>query len=185
MEPFDQTKAAAFQTRMVDILNSSFLALAMSVGHHLDLFDTMAGRDWATSAETAAAAKLQERYVREWLAAMVVGRIVEYNGAGKYRLPPEHSAAISREAGLGNMASRMCFMGTSGRLRKTWLQCSARAAVCRTHDTRGFSISSRSQHRRVRCEPTQCDLASRGRLGGATPSGHRRARRWLWARPRN
>jgi SAM-dependent methyltransferase len=118
MEPFDQTKAAAFQTRMVDILNSSFLALAMSVGHHLDLFDTMAGRDWATSAETAAAAKLQERYVREWLAAMVVGRIVEYNGAGKYRLPPEHSAAISREAGLGNMASRMCFIGHLGQVEE-------------------------------------------------------------------
>jgi hypothetical protein len=33
MQPFDPTKAAAFQTRMVDILNSSFLALAMSVGH--------------------------------------------------------------------------------------------------------------------------------------------------------
>jgi hypothetical protein len=65
MEPFDQTKAAAFQTRMVDILNSSFLALAMSVGHHLGLFDMMAGRDWATSAETAEAARLQERYVRE------------------------------------------------------------------------------------------------------------------------
>ncbi|HEX2500561.1 MAG TPA: class I SAM-dependent methyltransferase [Methylomirabilota bacterium] len=116
MEPFDQTKAAAFQTRMVDILNSSFLALAMSVGHHLGLFDMMAGRDWATSAETAEAARLQERYVREWLAAMVVGRIVEYNGAGKYRLPPEHSAAISREAGLANMANRICFVGYLGQV---------------------------------------------------------------------
>ena len=37
----------------------------------------MAGRDWATTAETARAAGLKERYVREWLAAMVVGRIVE------------------------------------------------------------------------------------------------------------
>jgi hypothetical protein len=82
------------------------------------IFDTMAGRDWATSAETATAAKLQERYVREWLAAMVVGRIVEYNGAGKYRLPPEHSAAISREAGLGNMASRMCFIGHLGQVEE-------------------------------------------------------------------
>jgi SAM-dependent methyltransferase len=116
MQPFDQTKAAAFQTRMVDILNSSFLALAISVGHHLGLFDTMAGRDWATSADTAGAAGLHERYVREWLAAMVVGRIIEYDGAGKYRLPPEHSTAIAREAGLANMANRMCFVGYLGQV---------------------------------------------------------------------
>jgi hypothetical protein len=114
----DATKAAAFQERMVDILNSSFLGLAISVGHHLGLFDMMAGRDWATSAETAQAAGLDERYVREWLAAMVVGRIVEYDRTGKYRLPPEHSAAITREAGLGNMASRMCFVGYLGEVQE-------------------------------------------------------------------
>ena len=114
----DATKAAAFQARMIEVLNSSFLGLAMSVGHHLGLFDVMAGRDWSTSAETATAAGLQERYVREWLAAMVVGRIVEYDGAGKYRLPPEHSAAISREAGLANMARRMCFVGYLGQVEE-------------------------------------------------------------------
>jgi hypothetical protein len=114
----DATKAAAFQERMVDILNSSFLGLAIGVGHHVGLFDIMAGRDWATSAETARAAGLQERYVREWLAAMVVGRIVEYDGAGRYRLPPEHSAAIGREAGLANMASRMCFVGYLGQVEE-------------------------------------------------------------------
>jgi len=117
-QPFDTTKAAAFQARMVEVLNSSFLGLAMSVGHHLGLFDMMAGRDWATSAETAQAAGLEERYVREWLAAMVVGRIVEYDGSGKYRLPPEHSAAITREAGLGNMASRMCYVGYLGEVEE-------------------------------------------------------------------
>jgi SAM-dependent methyltransferase len=114
----DATKAAAFQARMIEVLNSSFLGLAMSLGHHLGLFDTMAGRDWATSAEIALTTGLQERYVREWLAAMVVGHIVEYDGVGKYRLPPEHSAAISREAGLGNMASRMCFIGYLGQVEE-------------------------------------------------------------------
>ena len=114
----DATKAAAFQARMIDVLNSSFLGLAIGVGYHLGLFDMMAGRDWATTAETARAAGLKERYAREWLAAMVVGRIVEYDGVGKYRLPPEHSAAISREAGLGNMASRMCYIGYLGQVEE-------------------------------------------------------------------
>src|SRR5215470_18647118 len=117
-QSFDPQRAAAFQQRMVEILNSSFLALAISIGHHLRLFDTMAGGDWITSPDTARTAGLQERYVREWLAAMVVGRIVEYDGTGQYRLPPEHSAAISREAGLANMASRMCFVGYLGQVEQ-------------------------------------------------------------------
>jgi SAM-dependent methyltransferase len=114
----DPVKAAAFQKRMVDVLNSSFLGLAISVGHHVGLFDMMAGGTWATSAELARTGELHERYVREWLGAMVVGRIVEYDGAGKYRLPPEHSVAISREAGLANMASRMCFIGYIGQVEE-------------------------------------------------------------------
>ena len=114
----DATKAAAFQQRMIDVLNSSFLGLAISVGHHVGLFDVMAGGNWATSAEIARTGDLHERYVREWLGAMVVGRIVEYDGAGKYRLPPEHSVAITREAGLANMASRMCFIGYLGQVEE-------------------------------------------------------------------
>ncbi len=49
---------------------------------------------------------------------MVVGRIVEYDGAGRYRLPAEHSAAIGREAGLANMASRMRFVGYLGQVEE-------------------------------------------------------------------
>lgn len=139
----DTTKVAAFQARMVEILNSSFLGLALGIGHHLGLFDLMAGRDWATSAETAEAAGLEERYVREWLAAMVVGRIVEYDGAGKYRLPPEHSAAITREAGLGNMASRMCFVGYLGEVEEEVVTAFRKGGgVPPTHDIDGFSTSS-------------------------------------------
>jgi hypothetical protein len=43
----DAAKVAAFQERMVDILNWSFLGLAISVGHHVGLFDVMAGGSWA------------------------------------------------------------------------------------------------------------------------------------------
>jgi hypothetical protein len=50
-QSLDTTKATAFQARMVEILNSSFLGLGMGIGHHLGLFDMMAGRDWATSTE--------------------------------------------------------------------------------------------------------------------------------------
>jgi hypothetical protein len=139
----DAAKVAAFQERMVDILNWSFLGLAISVGHHVGLFDVMTGGSWATSAEIARTADLNERYVREWLGAMVVGRIVEYDGAGKYRLPPEHSVAISREARLANMASRMCFIGYLGQVEEDVVTAFRQGGGgFPIHDTLGLSIRS-------------------------------------------
>nr|VFK80494.1 MAG: hypothetical protein BECKSD772D_GA0070982_11208 [Candidatus Kentron sp. SD] len=59
----------------------------------------------STSEEIAQAAGLKERYVREWLAAMVVGRIIDHDPAtGHYYLPSEHAAALTRAAGADNMA---------------------------------------------------------------------------------
>jgi 2-polyprenyl-3-methyl-5-hydroxy-6-metoxy-1,4-benzoquinol methylase len=48
---------------------------------------------------------LNERYVREWLGAMVTGRVVEYDAAKQtYFLPPEHAGTLTRAAGPGNLA---------------------------------------------------------------------------------
>src|ERR1700716_333515 len=71
----DETKAVPdFLPRIVGILNDGMLCLATSLGHQTGLFDTMADGRWATSAEIARRAHLNERYVREWLGAMVTGR---------------------------------------------------------------------------------------------------------------
>jgi hypothetical protein len=69
----DAAKADAFAERMIGMLNSAGLALMISIGHRTGLFDAMAGMALATSAEIAEAAGLNERYVREWLGAMVTG----------------------------------------------------------------------------------------------------------------
>ena len=70
-------------------MNEAALALMVSVGHRTGLFDVMAGMPAATSAGIASRAALDERYVREWLAVMTTGRIVEYDGAtGPSRCPP-------------------------------------------------------------------------------------------------
>ena len=61
---------AEFGERMIRMLNEAALSLMVSVGHRTGLFDVMAAMPAATSAEIAAAAGLDERYVREWLAAM-------------------------------------------------------------------------------------------------------------------
>jgi len=86
-----------------------------SIGHQTGLFDTMAGLPPATSERIAKAAGLQERYVREWLGAMVAGRIVEYDTAEKtYVLPPEHAAFLTRAASPNNLAVTMQFIPLLG-----------------------------------------------------------------------
>jgi hypothetical protein len=81
--------AEEFAERMLRTMNEAALALMVSVGHRTGLFDAMAEMPAATSAEIASAAGLDERYVREWLAVMTTGRIVEHDGeAGPIHCPP-------------------------------------------------------------------------------------------------
>jgi SAM-dependent methyltransferase len=103
---------AEFADRMLRAMNEAALALMVSVGHRTGLFDVMAVMPAATSAEIASRACLDERYVREWLAAMTTGRIVEHDGAaGSYWLPPEHAAWLTRAAGMNNLATGMQYIG--------------------------------------------------------------------------
>jgi 2-polyprenyl-3-methyl-5-hydroxy-6-metoxy-1,4-benzoquinol methylase len=102
---FDQGRASAFADRLVGALNDGALCVMASVGHRTGLFDTMATMTPATSAAIAGQAGLNERYVREWLGAMVTAGVVEFQPeAGAYRLPPEHAACLTRAATPGNLA---------------------------------------------------------------------------------
>lgn len=101
----DAAKREEFAGRMIQVVNDTCLGLMAGVGHQTGLFDTMAGRAPATSAEIAAAAGLDERYVREWLGAMVTGGIVDYRPDRElYVLPAEHAASLTRAAGPDNLA---------------------------------------------------------------------------------
>jgi SAM-dependent methyltransferase len=108
IQPIEQEapdRVGAFAERMLGVLNDACLALMTSVGHRTGLFETMAGREPSTTAEIAGAAGLQERYVREWLGAMVLGGVVEHDPkGGTYALPDEHAACLTRAAGPDNLA---------------------------------------------------------------------------------
>jgi ubiquinone/menaquinone biosynthesis C-methylase UbiE len=94
-----------FSERTLQIINDAALALMMSVGHRTRLFDTMSQLPPSTAACIAQAARLNERYVREWLGAMVTGGIVQYDaGAETYSLPPERAACLTRAASPNNVA---------------------------------------------------------------------------------
>jgi SAM-dependent methyltransferase len=103
--PLDDAKVKAFTQRMVTHLSGAAVALMLDIGRQTGLFETMAGRPPSTSDAIARAAGLNERYVREWLGAMVTGGVVEFEaGTRTYVLPPEHAAVITNGAGARNMA---------------------------------------------------------------------------------
>jgi SAM-dependent methyltransferase len=112
MAEAQDTGSAEFAERMNQMMNEAMLALMVSVGHRTGLFDTMAAMPAATSPEIAARAGLNERYVREWLAAMTTGKIVDHDGtAGTFSLPADHAAWLTRAAGLGNLAIQAQYVG--------------------------------------------------------------------------
>jgi SAM-dependent methyltransferase len=93
---FDRAKAKAFTVLLVRHLEGAAVSIMIEVGRRVGLFEAMATMGAVTSAEIAEKTGLSERYIREWLAAMVCGGIVEYAaGEGSYRLPPEHAAGLT------------------------------------------------------------------------------------------
>jgi 2-polyprenyl-3-methyl-5-hydroxy-6-metoxy-1,4-benzoquinol methylase len=103
--PFDHSRAAAFEERLIDTLNSGALCLMTSVGHRVGLFDAMAELPPADSEAIAARSGLNERYVREWLGAMVAAGVVDYDSRDStYALPREHAAFLTRAATPANLA---------------------------------------------------------------------------------
>src|ERR1700757_1442616 len=113
-----------FAERMLRTMNEAALALMVSVGHRTGLFDVMARMPAATSAEIAARAGLDERYVREWLAAMTTVRIVEHDVAtGRYVLPAEHAAWLTRSAGMQNLGIGMQYIGVMAQVEDQIVEC--------------------------------------------------------------
>jgi 2-polyprenyl-3-methyl-5-hydroxy-6-metoxy-1,4-benzoquinol methylase len=99
--PFDPAKAEAFAGQLMGTLQGGLLSHLVDLGHRTGLFLAAAGGP-GTSAEIAERAGLQERYVREWLAAMAAARIVAYDATtATFVLPPEHAALL---VGDGSMA---------------------------------------------------------------------------------
>jgi ubiquinone/menaquinone biosynthesis C-methylase UbiE len=123
-QELDPTAMAAFGEQIRTVMNNAFTALAVSIGHRSGLFDTMATLLPSTSEQIAAAAGLNERYVREWLGAMVVGRIVRYDPMTRtYTLPPEHAAWLTRAAGPRNLGPRFQFVGLLGGVESGIVAC--------------------------------------------------------------
>ena len=98
-------KSKAFMGQMISIINGGALSLMISIGHKTGLFDIMDGSPPATSDEISKSAKLDERYVREWLSALSCGGILEHDSTAEtFFLPPEHAGLLTRRSGPLNLA---------------------------------------------------------------------------------
>ena len=121
---YDRPKAEAFAGRLLRGLNDGALCLMMSVGHRTGLFDVMSASPPATSAEIASRAGLNERYVREWLGAMVTGGVVDVEPATlRFSLPAEHAASLTRAAGADNMAVFTQYISILGGVEDDIVEC--------------------------------------------------------------
>ncbi|MEM1186539.1 MAG: class I SAM-dependent methyltransferase [Planctomycetota bacterium] len=100
----------AFAGKLLGMLNGGAVGLMISVGHRTGLFDSLAAGGPATSVELAHRAGLNERYVREWLGAMVTGEVIDYDPeTQRYALPESHASLLTRNSG-SNLAVAFQFL---------------------------------------------------------------------------
>ncbi|MBW3605113.1 MAG: class I SAM-dependent methyltransferase [Actinobacteria bacterium] len=92
---FDASRVEAFAETLFGFYTGGMLTYLVDIGHTTGLFDAAAAGP-ATSAVLADRAGLHERYVREWLGAMVTGGVFSYEPTtGTYRLPAEHAVCLT------------------------------------------------------------------------------------------
>jgi ubiquinone/menaquinone biosynthesis C-methylase UbiE len=120
----DRQKADAFAARLLTALNDGALCLMASIGHRTGLFDAMRDQPPQPSSDIASRAGLNERYVREWLGAMVTSGVVTVDAQSlHYQLPPEHAACLTRAAGANNFAAFTQYVPLLGQVEDAIVEC--------------------------------------------------------------
>jgi hypothetical protein len=91
----DAAAVEEFAAKLVETLTGGLLTSLIDIGRRTQLFE-LATAGPATSAKLAERGGLQERYVREWLAAMATAGIFEYDAENRrFWLPVEHAAVLT------------------------------------------------------------------------------------------
>jgi Methyltransferase domain len=95
VDTVDEVAIGEFAGRFMGILNDAMLVSMIELGRRTGLFPALAEGP-GTSDEIADRAGLNERYVREWLGALVTANIADYDpAAGIYSLPPAAALCLS------------------------------------------------------------------------------------------
>lgn len=122
--PTQEQSIDAFADKMVGILNQGAMALMISIGHRTGLFDTLSELPPSRVDEIAAHSGLNERYIKEWLGAMVSDGILWYDPhSQKYSLPENHAALLTRSASPDNIAVFTQYIGVLGQVEDRIIDC--------------------------------------------------------------
>jgi 2-polyprenyl-3-methyl-5-hydroxy-6-metoxy-1,4-benzoquinol methylase len=114
----------AFTQKLITMVNNGMAGLMISVGHRTGLFTAMRSGESFSSVELANAARLDERYVREWLGAMATSGIVDIDGeTRRYSLPDAHAVFLGKEAAYGSMSSMFQFLSVLGQVESRIVEC--------------------------------------------------------------
>jgi hypothetical protein len=135
-EQIDLSAAAVeeFAAKLVETLTGGLLTALIEIGRRTGLFE-LAAAGPATAAELAERGGLQERYVREWLAAMATGGIFTYDAKSRrFSLPVEHAAVLTGDT-FDNLAPVAYLISVITRQGMPWLGASPRAVACRGRRT--------------------------------------------------
>jgi len=94
----NEKKIEELAFRVVGDMGGAFTMALGYVGDQLGLFQAMAGAGPVSSVELAAKLKLNERYVREWLRAMVAAEYIDYDqNTSKYVMSEEQAFVLANE----------------------------------------------------------------------------------------
>src|SRR3954465_775596 len=90
MADIDQSRFEALMGKALTDIGGAMAGLMAYMGDRLGLYRVLDENGPGTSAEIAAKAGLDERYVREWLSAVAAAGYVDYEAAGEtFSLSPE------------------------------------------------------------------------------------------------
>ena len=111
-----------FGARYLEILNHGALCLMISIGHRTGLFKALRSAGPCTEAQLAKASRLNERYIREWLGAMVAGKIVEIED-GQFVLAEAVSQLFANADEASNIAYLSQYIGMLGEVETRVVEC--------------------------------------------------------------
>ena len=113
-----------FSEYLIDTINKGALSLMLSIGHRAKLFDLMSTLSPSSIKEIAEKSKLNERYVKEWLGAMVTGKIIDYDSENDtFTLAKEKAQYLTREDSIYNFAASMQWIPVLAQVEDEILEC--------------------------------------------------------------
>ncbi len=113
-----------FSDYLLDILNKSALSLMLSIGHRTRLFDNMSALPPSTVEEISIKSGLNSRYVKEWLGAMVTGKIIDYDPLRKtFHLPNDKAQYLTAKNNVYDFSASMQWIPILAQVEDEIMKC--------------------------------------------------------------